>query len=360
MFTLPIDPEVLTQVGKITQACFGQQISCEWQDPNSLAFQRSGCAVSKQGVDMGSGVVGTECTCTHLTVFAIVLRSELQIAPLCQAKEVDYVLIGLYAGLALPVIYQLLRLARSRIAGISVTQHSLLLLACLLRVSYVIAKPIIGSLAGLVMLGLLPSSISLSLFIHVLLTWASLQLFSLHASPFNKFQIPFLIITGCVYLLTLVIVITVAATDGDVPTQIDVVTIGSYILAAFYAIVCFLVLVAGLGMARTLKDDSPGGKLTWRGLFRIRVLLTTAGIAVSLFINSCLWVAAIQTDIIDSIAFTLATTTAFYVFDWSSLCLLAWLFSAAVSSAVRKPSKPSRLPKSSSSHGIASELSSGL
>lgn len=350
VFTLPIDPQAYNQIGTLTQACYGQQISCEWQDPNSLAFQRSGCAVSKQNVDMGSGIVGTECTCTHLTVFAIIMRSELQLAPLCQAKDVDYVLIGLYGFLVLPITYQLARLARLRITGVSVVQHSLLLLACVLRVLYLIAKPIIDSLAILVLVGLLPSSISLSLFIHVLLTWASLQLFAFQASPFDKFRKPFIIVTSCVYLLTLVIVIALGASEGNASVQTEAVIIGSYILAAMYALVCVLVLAAGLGMARTLKDDSPGAKLTWRGLFRVRVLLTTIGIGVSLFINACLWVAAIQTDIIDSVAFTLATTASFYVFDWLSLCLIAWLFSAAVASAVRRPT---RLHKSSSAPQIS-------
>lgn len=41
-------------------------------------------------VDMGSGIIGTECTCSHLTVFAIALRNSKQLAPMCHASEVDY------------------------------------------------------------------------------------------------------------------------------------------------------------------------------------------------------------------------------------------------------------------------------
>lgn len=52
--------------------------------------------------------------------------------------------------------------------------------------------------------------------------------------------------------------------------------------------------------------------------------------------SACLWVAAVQTDIIVSDAATLATTTAFYVFDWLGLCLLTWLLSNAISTAAKK------------------------
>ena len=59
VFTLPIDVKVYHEVGKISQACSERELSCEWQDPETLEFRESGCAVSRAMVDMGSGVVGT-------------------------------------------------------------------------------------------------------------------------------------------------------------------------------------------------------------------------------------------------------------------------------------------------------------
>lgn len=179
VFTLPIDPQVYRDVGTISQACSSFELSCEWQDPETMEFRQSGCAVSRKNVDMGSGVVGTECSCTHLTVFAIALRSEMRLAPLCQAQQVDYALIILYVLLAVCLMLQLVRLLRFQLyreSSASLTQHSVLLFACVLRVVYLIAKPVIKSLAALVLLGLLPSAVALSLFIHLLLTWTGLKL----------------------------------------------------------------------------------------------------------------------------------------------------------------------------------------
>lgn len=189
VFTLPIDPRIFTDVGKVSQLCGSLQLSCEWQDPQSLAFRQSGCAVTKSMVDMGSGIVGTECTCTHLTVFAIALRKEQRLAPLCHAKEVDYALLGLYALLALILLAQLARLTKYKLPKVSLAQHSLLLLSSVLRIVFLIAKPTIEPLAGLVMLGLMPSAIALTLFIYLMLTWASLQLVTMTTAPFAPFRI---------------------------------------------------------------------------------------------------------------------------------------------------------------------------
>lgn len=351
VFTIP--REVVIERGTVSQSCFGEEITCEWQDPSSMMFQKSGCAVSNANVDLGSGVVGTECTCSHLTVFAIALRTEYQLAPLCQASSVDYALIALYSALAVVLCVQIARGVFHALATVSIVQHILLLLACILRVVYLVAKPLISSLAGLVFLGLLPSVIALSLFIHVLVVWASVQMFSMQSSPFTKLRLPFIVVTSCVFLLTLVIVVAVAATEGNTQMQIEIVRDGSYVLAALYALVCVLVLLAGSGMTRTLASPTLPS-FDWRSAVRLRVTVVTVGLSACLLTGACLWVAAVQTDIIDSLAGTLATTTCFYAVDWLSFCVIAWLFAQAVSGAVSK-SKSTRA--SSTHHKSHSSLS---
>jgi len=336
VFVLPINEKLYTEVGRISQACSGHEISCEWLEPNTLEFKKSGCAVSRSSVDMGSGVVGTECTCTHLTVFAIVLRSELHLAPLCHAQEVDYVLIALYGVLSICLCIQLVRLVIYKLSRISVVQHAFLLLVCALRIAYLIAKPVITSLAGLVALGLLPSAVALGLFIYLLLTWVSLQFTSLGKSPFGRFRVPFATVIVTVLLLVVAIVVAIAAVQSA-QEQIEVVTDGSYVLAALYAVVCALALLAGFGLRRTLASNTSAKSSTdWRALFRSRVLITTVALSFCLFLVACLWAAAVQTDIVTSLAATLGTSTAFYVFDWLSLCVMTWLFSKAVGDGVRK------------------------
>jgi len=372
VFTLPIDSKLYTELGTISDEhgdCDKQELSCEWQDPTSLQFLQSGCAVSRSMVDMGSGVVGTECTCSHLTVFAIALRTKQQLSPLCHASEVDYVLLALYAALSVCLlVVQLPRIYVYKLPKVSMAQHSLLLLASVLRIALLVAKPVIGSLAGLVMLGLLPSAIALILFIYLMLTWTSLQLTttSLSGSPFARFRIPFAIVAISVAAIMIAIVIAIAIVpptrQEDEPaaatptTRRDVVVSGSYVLAALYAVVCFLVLLAGFGLRKSLGElilassgasassgssssSSPSGAATttnWRAVFRWRVLVATVGLSSCLFVSACLWVAAVQTDIIVSDAATLATTTTFYVFDWLGLCLLTWLLSSAISTAAKK------------------------
>lgn len=112
----------------------------------------------------------------------------------------------------------------------------MLLLTCALRIAYLVAKPVIGSLAGLVLLGLLPSVVALGLFFHLLLSWASVQLAAFDASPFDRFRIPFVVMTGLVLLVVVVITIVVG-----VNPSVDAVQDGSYVLAALYAAVCLLV-----------------------------------------------------------------------------------------------------------------------
>lgn len=343
MFTLPINRELFQEVGKISQPCAGQALSCEWQHPETLEFLESGCAVTGENVDMGSGIVGTQCTCSHLTVFAIVLREEMQLAPLCQAQEVDYVLIALYAVLAACLLVQLAKLVFYKLSKQQTFQHALLLIASVLRILYLVVKPVIASLAGLVALGLFPSAIALTLFIYLLLVWASLQQASFTTSPFSPFRIPFVLVTVLVCLGMLAIVVLVAVPFGDTPeaqqrNQQAIVMDGSYALAALYAVVCVLVLLSGLGLRRSLGDKtgSSGSAAEWRRLFLNRVLIATLALSVSLFVGACLWVAAVQTDILASSEATLGTTASFFVVDWLSLCVMTWLFSKAVGDATRK------------------------
>lgn len=371
VFTLPIDVKTFQEVGKLSEACSSRELSCEWQHPETLEFQQSGCAVSRAMVDMGSGRVGTECTCTHLTVFAIAMRTQMRFAPLCQAQEVDYVLLALYISLAMWLVVQCARILYHKLyksSIISFIQHSLLLFVCVLRVAYLLAKPVISSLAGLVLLGLLPSAVCLSLFVHLLLVWASLQLTTFQTSPFARFRKPFLLVTVLMFLLVLVLVVLLAAlpdsstphtTSDDTSTPdssddtstssaaMQIVQGGSYLFAALTAIVCVLVLLSGLGLRRSLGSASSSPSVTvtsssaasareWSQLLRHRLLLATVGLSICLSIVACLWAAAVQTDILVSSAATLVTTTSFYVFDWLSLCVMAWVFSKAVREAVRR------------------------
>lgn len=336
VFTLPINTGVVER-GRISKACYDSELSCEWQDPVTLEFHRSGCVVTQSSVDLGPGVVGTECTCTHLTVFAVVLRTDLKLTPLCQAEDVDYVLIALYSALALCLLVQVGRLVYFRLSRVSTLQHSTLLMVCVLRIVYLVAKPLIVSLAGLILLGLLPSAVALSLFIHLLLTWASLQFRSLGASPFDRFKIPFITVVVLVFLLVIVMAVAVAAASS-VAIELEIVIDGSYMLAALYAFVCALVLTSGLGLRKLLGGNATSDRSTakWRESFRTRILLATLGLSGCLFLVACLWVAAVQTDIVSSSAATLATTTSFYVFDWLSLCVMTWLFAKAVQDGVKK------------------------
>lgn len=333
MFTLPIDPQAYTALGTVAQACYGQQLSCQWQDPNTMEFQQSGCAVSQEHVDMGSGIVGTQCTCTHLTVFAIVMRTEMQLAPLCQARDIDYVLLALYGALFAWVAIQFLKLWCAFLTKMYYIQLTLMLLVCGIRIVYLVTKPVISSLAGLVLLGLLPSAISLTLFVHMLLTWVSLQLLAVSASlSLRKFQLPLIAASVGVCVLTLLIVISVAATEGNHDRQEQVVVVGSYLLAALYMVVCSLVLLAGCRVRRTLGFLADPN---WR-VVRCRVLTATLVLSPCLLVVACLWVAAVQADIIQSSAGTLAITACFYVCDWASLCVLAWALTKAVADAVKK------------------------
>jgi len=353
------------ELGKISDqgGCDYRELSCEWQDPQSLEFRQSGCAVSQAMVDMGSGVIGTQCTCTHLTVFAIALRNKQQLSPLCHATEVDYVLLALYAVLSVCVLVQLARITYYKLPKVSLAQHSLLLLASVLRIAFLVAKPVIESLAGLVMLGLLPSVIALILFIYLMLTWASLQLVGINLDPFARFRIPFVVVAVGVLVLAIALVIAVAASDAtDAATmRQDVVSSGSYVLAALYAVVCVLVILAGFGLRKSLAQlsshssgistASSGTPNNWREMFRWRVLVATVGLSSCLFASACLWVAAVQTDIIVSDAATLGTTTAFYVCDWLGLCLLTWLLSHAIATAAKRLDKSkSELSMSTSKH----------
>ena len=344
VFTLPVDPRTYTELGAVAYAkpCGSLELSCEWQDPNTLEFRQSGCAVTKSKVDMGSGIVGTECTCSHLTVFAIALRSAQHLAPLCHASEVDYVLLGLYGFLAAILLIQLARIMVYKFYSLSkasLVQHSLLLLICALRAAFISTKPLITSLAGLVMLALLPSAFSLILFIYLMLAWTSLQLKTISASPFARFRVPFVIVAVAVLLLVTTLVIAVAATKRNgTAMQLEVVMVGSYVLAALYAVVCVLVLLAGLGLRRTLpgETNSASAALVWRAVFRWRVLIATWGLSGCLLASACLWIIAVQADIIVSDAATLVTTAAFYASDWAGLCLLTWLLSSAIGAAARK------------------------
>jgi len=379
VFTLPIDPKLFLELGKVSQVCVGQALSCEWQDPNTLEFLQSGCSVSKEMVDMGSGVVGTECTCSHLTVFALVLRSNMQLMPLCQAKEVDYVLIVLYGLLIVCLVIQPAR-GQYELSLSAVVQHLLIMLSCVLRIIYLVLKPVVASLPLLVLLGLLPSVVALSLFTYLLLTWARVQFSSAakysstrninsggdsggnsnsrvnysssgishggqghgsYSASFRCFRAMFTLLVLLVMLVTIAIIIalgvsTAQSSSSPSISSTEVLVDGSYVLAGLYAAVCVLVLVLGTGLRKTLSAGVFAGH-NWVGALRQRVLLAMVALSVCLFVAACLWVAAVQTDIVTSSALTLATSASFYAFDWLSLCLMTWLFVKAAEDSRRRP-----------------------
>lgn len=95
-------------------------------------------------------------------------------------------------------------------------------------------------MAGLVFIGLVPSALSMTLFIHILVAWASIQIFSMNISLFAKLRLPFVIIIALLLVETLVIVLAIALTD-DHETQQAIVVKSSYALAALYASVCAMV-----------------------------------------------------------------------------------------------------------------------
>jgi len=69
------------------------------------------------------------------------------------------------------------------------------------------------------------------------------------------------------------------------------------------------------------------------------VLLSTNGLSLCLFLGACLWVTAVQTNILVSYAATESISVAFYVVDWISACMLASLFFAGVSATAKRAAK---------------------
>lgn len=331
MFTIPIIPSALTIIqGILSQRCQGAAISCQWQDPASLEFQDSGCSASTERVDTGSGVVGTQCSCNHLTVFAFVLRTELKLSPLCQADVGDYILIALYSALGLVFIVQIIRLTIANLFAISFVLHSVLLLFVILRIVYLIAKPVIHSLGGLVFLSLLPSALSMGLFVHMLTAWVSLQMFSMSSSPFAKFRVPFLASLLLVFLLTITITISVAVTEQS--QQLDVVVVVLYSCCSLWYHL-LIVLAAGLGLDSFLREVSSSG--SGRKVLRLRFLLSTVGLSVCLFVTACLWIAAVQEEILTSATATFATSVSFFVVDCLGLLIQCVLFSGGGNHSTR-------------------------
>ena len=49
-----------------------KSLSCEWYDAKTETWQRAGCEIQDRNIDLGNGVSGVSCRCTHLTAFAII------------------------------------------------------------------------------------------------------------------------------------------------------------------------------------------------------------------------------------------------------------------------------------------------
>lgn len=83
-------------------------------------------AVSAQDVPLdNSSLSGVQCTCNHLTVFALLLRANLQQEALCQAEVQDYFLIALYALIMSVALIQVYRLTSVKSYEISLTANDL-------------------------------------------------------------------------------------------------------------------------------------------------------------------------------------------------------------------------------------------
>jgi len=187
----------------------------------------------------------------------------MALAPLCQAQEIDYVLLALYAALAALIVVQMIRLWCHFLSNMYLAQHSLLLLCCLLRFVYLIMKPVIDSLAALVALGLLPFAISL--FVHPLIA-----VLGEHANvcPQQHVGLAFHQMSSAFSHRHRV---CVCGNDGDCHVgcgrrrfhAIASLTYGSYVLAALYAVVCIFVLIAGVCTPRPLSR-STAGAVNWK------------------------------------------------------------------------------------------------
>lgn len=336
--------------------CRSSVVNCEWWKEDEKIWSTQGCT-NNGTVSLGDGNIGVVCECVHLTLFALVSRSEFIPVPLCQTSTADFVFVALYGAIA---VYCLIQMVRSRalckegpknalISGCDTLALVLGLstIVCLMRILSLLLKPVLV-VGSLTILYALPSFLQLFVFTFLSITWFSIVRFAMQSNPFQRFRIFFYGLNVLYFICTVGISIALATTTDELTSYARA---GAYLLAIFSLVLGLALLISGVSLAYQLRQATKAlaGSVNSSSL---TTTLMIRSLVVACLLASC-WCGQAIAGFIATSETALDTENglenadlAFYVFDVMCLVLLLYFFYSAVEKAIIK--KDAKVGNSSS------------
>lgn len=339
-------------------------VACAWWDAPRMRWTQSGCQSKRVGAKI-------ECTCTHLTEFALVVREKKQQQkPECQVPKSGighYVGAGLFVLLAAVATMQMVRLAfadRTRSRDVDRPQlllrHVAVLVCALLRATVLVMRANQLSATVLVLLASVPYAIEFATLAD--LVWVFLQaLLSMKTKLLARARPIYLLLAFllCTLILASAACIVLKQDDPNVAVAL------SYGMASLILLACFVVCVTGLLLVKHLRTNARSNSKN--SALDVKLSRVTFIVSVSLMLQSVGWVMSVQLAVLPQdpqiVALALGVDFAFYAMGLLVLGAYLWLKAAAVRYAVlgdepRTRSGARARPSSASSSRSASRRAS--
>ena len=308
----------------------------------------------------GDGASAT-CKCTHLTAFALVLRTSQSTDPTCAARPQQFLLAFLYllvivisaaqirrtgGGNTLPLCEDMLRL-----------QHVSIVLVCALRVVVLLLGNALAERPGVTVLLFQIATFGVTAIFGVQgMQWGKIGLFAMDRTKQESFKKVCKVTIVIFLLVALAFPCLVLAAGDDREGAAGAARAGAYAMGGMTMLFALTLGFFGCSLVREIRSvaavskragtkeaSSKYGRL---GVLETRLSYATALFALCFFLQGLSYILVVQENALnDEISFSVLSVL-FHLLDCSALLVLLFLFSWGI--AARRATANARASKKSS------------
>jgi hypothetical protein len=312
---------------------------CSWFDHTTNQWSTSGCTtVSVTSSTDGSGSSTVQCSCNHLTEFAVLARESMCGITYADEEKVYSAFTILYLIIMIASLVQLSRViiytGKKCKLDLLAAEHVCVFIIALFRAVVLFIRSDLSwsgvkltdmSLVAIGLLTAIPYLFQFIAYTFLVATWASVYHFAMEkrgSSPFDKLRTPFIIVNTIIGIIVFGLFGAIGGTnDADVANKLSMT--GTIIMAILTLVMVIVYLVYGRALINTLTKT--GGKAAAESPVVRRLYFATAAFCTCFAIESILWI--ISAIILDNVYQDAAGLLgAYYGVNWCSLVIIIALF----------------------------------